>query len=65
MTKAFCEILKADDWYSGFYVNIDYLNNFYNQATNIDLPVGLLNGLQSVHILDNIVFGNTEHLLIK
>ncbi|MBS6444565.1 MAG: hypothetical protein KH373_02025 [Ruminococcus sp.] len=33
MTKAFCETLEADGWYSGFYANIDYLNNFYNQAT--------------------------------
>ena len=33
MTKAFCEILENYGWYSGFYANIDYLNNFYNQAT--------------------------------
>ena len=32
MTKAFCEILEANGWYSGFYANIDYLNNFYNDT---------------------------------
>lgn len=33
MTKAFCEVLEGYGWYSGFYANIDYLNNFYNQTT--------------------------------
>lgn len=30
MTKAFCEVLEKYGWYSGFYANIDYLNNYYN-----------------------------------
>ena len=32
MTTAFCEVLEAHGWYSGFYANIDYLNRFYTQS---------------------------------
>ena len=32
MTKAFCEVLEKYGYFSGFYANIDYLDNFYTQS---------------------------------
>ena len=32
MTRAFCEVLENNGYFSGFYANIDYLNNFYTNS---------------------------------
>ncbi|MGN1411957.1 MAG: GH25 family lysozyme [Oscillospiraceae bacterium] len=32
MTQAFCEVLEKYGYFSGFYANIDYLDNFYTQS---------------------------------
>lgn len=32
LTTAFCEVLESNGWFSGFYANIDYMNNYYTST---------------------------------